>query len=37
VLVVTHDPDDVRALADQVVCFEPGRVTGVVAVSDWQP
>ena len=37
VLIVTHDAEDVRALADQVVVFEPGRVAGVVGVDDWRP
>ena len=26
-MVITHDPDDVAALADEVVVFREGRVT----------
>ena len=35
VLMITHDPEDVRALAKTVVCYEAGEVASVVDVADY--
>ncbi|MBM3393460.1 MAG: ATP-binding cassette domain-containing protein [Betaproteobacteria bacterium] len=34
-IVITHDPSDVEALAERLVLFDQGRVTKVMAVDHW--
>jgi molybdate transport system ATP-binding protein len=37
VILITHDPDDVAALAETVVVYESGKVTKIVPATQGAP
>jgi molybdate transport system ATP-binding protein len=36
VILITHDPEDVAALAQTLVVFDTGRVSHILDLKDWE-